>query len=134
MEHTLIRHERLTVREKIGHEGPRHDPYGYTELHVKTEDVDVVLHEGLMLYMILGGVKTMFKEDEYKEQFEKVLVDVTGFTEKQLRRFHDRASSRCPEGGYHDTESVDGYPGESLCICCKCGNVVGSYFSIDAVM
>lgn len=138
MEHTLISHPRLHVREKTGSEGPSYDPYGFTELHVHTADnIDVVLHEGLAMYFLLNGLRTNIVGADYdnpKDIFDKVLLDVTGFTEAQLRRFHRKASSRCPEGGYHDTESVRGYPGESLEICCKCGKVVDSYFNEGAII
>lgn len=134
MEHTLIRHKNLTVREKTGREGPRHDPYSYTELHVNADDVDIVFHDGLSVFILVAGFRTNIYGEQYKELFDAVLLDATGFTESQLRRFHRKASSRCPMGGYHDVVDVRGYPGESMSICNKCDKVVDSYFCEGAVI
>lgn len=137
MRKTLINHPHLKMRMRTGSEGPRHDPYSYTEYTVETPNAEVLLHEGLAVFKEVNGERVSAKSGDYDAAhafFDCDLVKHTGFTLAQLERISRNAKSRCRKGGYHDTYSESGYPGEEFEVCTKCGEVVDSYFNESAIL
>jgi hypothetical protein len=127
------------VSIKTGSEGPRHDPYAYTEITVHRADGrEVVLHTGLAEWMTYkdGRVVRRF-QDEYKilrSKFEAIVGITPECAEKiprimQQRRFRQHEKT-C---GSRDVADVDGYPGESMLYCNKCNTVLDYHFDISAV-
>jgi hypothetical protein len=138
MREHLINHSRLHVTRETGAEGPKHDPYHYEELHVTTPAGKTVVHMGLATWFkhkdALTGVE--FTEDYWvnsephrAEMFEKY----TGFQLKQVERWCRRLQARCRKCGCRDFDSVDGYPGETLYQCAKCGNINGGSMDYSAI-
>lgn len=137
MEQTLIDHPRLKVRKSTGSEGPRHDPYHYDELTIKTPQGEFVAHLGLAVYVQENGEKISAAGNDYEQAFkwqDSYLVKWTGYTNKQLERIADQIKYRCKEGGYHYGPELDGYPGESFCLCQKCGKMFDFNFDESAVV
>jgi len=111
---TTMRH----VVIRVGTEGPKHDPYSFTEYivlehksgHIRT----VTIHRGLGDYVKLNGKCT-------KRSMESLL----GVSENALARAFGRmtqAGRRCGKCGTYDTERYlgGGYVGEGI-YSCKCG-------------
>lgn len=136
MERTLINHPKLSVRQKTGREGPSWDPYHYDEYHITTPKGSLVLHDGLLVYAELNGERHVATGKDYNSPAwrNKFAVELTGYNFVQLQRFSDSAKARCPKGGYHDTRSERGYPGETFEVCSKCNKVTDSYFCESAVI
>lgn len=126
-----------TVHVKTGTEGPRHDPYGFTEITVDGRNGKVTFHSGLSTWLTQN---TAFSQIKYTgdevtiAEFER-LVGVTPQVaylavlrnkQRKVRR-HLRS---CPKR--KEVYEADGYPGESLLIC-GCGSVLDSHFDISAV-
>jgi hypothetical protein len=137
MEQTLINHPRLSVRLVTGTEGPRHDPYHYTELRISTPQGETVVHQGLSVFAMLGDQRIDASGKDYDSPnawCDLILEDRAGYTMRQLERIHRKSRTRCPAGGHHDTMLVYGFAGESFEHCEKCGKFIDSYFSIKGVM
>lgn len=139
MRQKLLSHPRLTVERRTGAEGPRNDPYSFEEYDVRTDQATVVLHQGLGCWIqVNGSERECFYGDRETTESQQAFARASGWTVQQIERIVRRASEAkwrcCPAGGHHETHSVDGYPGESLEVCVKCGKVVDSDFSESAVM
>lgn len=99
----------------------------------------VTLHEGLGDWLrVNGAVKDVqrttssgFQLPECPERL--VFVSLTGYAPEQLRRFVDRAQSRCRSCGGQRTRSERGHPGETLLVCDRCGDIVGTRFNRSAI-
>lgn len=138
MDHTAISHQRLTVNVSTGCEGPRHDPYSYTETEVVVPGATVLLHEGLGTWMKVNGEKVEAPKDLSHDEREKWLreeafPDATGFTKAQLERIANRLSSRCRKCGGKSFHTESGYPGEHFDVCDSCGHIQNTSFSISDV-
>jgi hypothetical protein len=113
---------RGTVRIKTGSEGPKHDPYSYTEYTFEQAGKPTVtFHAGLGVWLEVDG-KTEYACDVQEEnllfgKFESVL----GFSINDLEKWHAKARSRCRKCGCKRGHWVDGYPGESFLLCDNCG-------------
>ena len=100
MDQMLLNHPRLTVRVRTGSEGPEHDPYAYTKLHVVTPLSDVTLHEGLAEYLeytVPKGTLRIVADSKFLREF--VFPVMTGYTVEQLERIHRKLRSRCRNCG-----------------------------------
>lgn len=138
MEYQMISHPRLSVRKVTGAEGPRHDPYAYTEWHVSTDQHKVVLHTGLGMWIKVDGEKWPRPAGMDSDLWEKVMYDTlfpqhVGFTVAQIERIYTRLSSRCKACGGKEFECVAGYPGESFEMCVACKHINGSTFDRSAI-
>lgn len=136
MQQTMINHPKLKVRQSTGREGPAYDPYGYVEYEVETPEGVVVVHDGLDRFALIGDQKIRPKGDDWENAkwTSRVLREYTGYSLEQIERIHNRLTSRCSKGGYHDTDYYDGYPGEEFEVCRKCGKTIRSTFNINAVL
>ena len=125
------------VSIKTGSEGPRHDPYSYSEVTVRKQDGTAVTHHsGLAMWCKLDGQKLdqqygdHYGEDTY-EQFEKH----AGIGVKAAMKAYDRMQRTCKKCGALDkiVDAVDGFPGETLYIC-QCGAIVSSDLNMSAII
>lgn len=80
---------RVFVRN--GTEGPRHDPYSYTEItFVKTDGTEIVYHDGLAQWITVNGVKQPCDYDEHVGLFE----ELTGIAPWRAEVIPDRLEQR----------------------------------------
>jgi hypothetical protein len=137
METTMINTPKLVVLVKTGREGPRFDPYSYTEYKATMPSTSFEIHRGLAFWVRTnGGPKINITGRNYDddERFvDNVFRYATGYTLRQLIRFHDSAKARCIEGGRHNTISMGGYCGETFDVCTKCNRVVDSFFDRESI-
>ena len=140
---------------RTGSEGPRHDPYSYTEYSITRKGITTVLHLGLgcwlqveidgkrfgervqpdyhywrenHIYLNEMGKADNMAEAEVIARFEKACGGL------RLRKFEDlmhRPKSCCSKPRL-DWQA--GYPGESLCVCRNCGKVVDGSFNEAAII
>jgi len=149
----------LDYYRKSGTEGPRHDPYGYTEITARRNGHAVTLHTGLAVWLKVNGemfdakitkeqklllnqltdeweLCTVWDPDHSKKEFEAYIVEferLIGFTPKQMERWERKARSRC-RCGSKEFKYVDGYPGEHFTMCVKCDNIVNTYFNESEII
>jgi len=138
MQTNLLDHPKLKVRLRTGSEGPRHDPYSYTELTVVQPHGTTVLHNGLGVW--LKSDDHDVKPPSYlgHDEQEAWLRDtgfrtLTNYTVEQLERMARKLKSRCKCGG-KSFHSECGYPGETFDVCDSCGDIHDSFFCIEVVM
>src|SRR5579859_3325001 len=117
---------------ETGSEGPRHDPYSYTELTVERQGLTVKAHYGLMVWLESNGEREQICDDKL---LDALFCDLTGMTIAQA----ERAYRKWKELPYREhrlhggCEWSSGFPGESLCFC-KCGAVIDSSFNEGAII
>lgn len=121
------------LKIKTGTEGPRHDPYSYTETTMERNGDTVTLHEGLGDWLRVNGAVQDVRRSALGSEERRTFVSITGYTPEQLRRFVDRAHSRCRSCGGQRTRSERGHPGETLLVCDRCGDIVGTRFNRSAI-
>ena len=137
MQHTILNHPKIRVTRRTGEEGPHHDPYHYDEITVDNGSCEIMIHSGLAQYVQVNGyvfdasTHGHYNDDDWMTSF---VEEITSYKLTDLIKWGEKAKERCREGGYHDTHSVDGYPGEHFEVCGKCGRVVDGYFNESAVM
>lgn len=113
-----------------GAEGPRHDSYGFMEITVQRGSLRAVAHLGLMVWVERDGARTSCDERTANDMFE----DACGLSITQAQR----AARKLRELPYREHRThggfkwMDGFPGESLCLC-KCGAVVDSELNEGAI-
>lgn len=59
---------------KSGQEGPKHDPYGYTEIVVERDGCEVVIHCGLGTWMEVDGILVPRKARHNTKQQEAYIT------------------------------------------------------------
>jgi hypothetical protein len=120
-----------------GTEGPRHDPYGFTETTFQSDKLTVTLHQGLAQWMQVNhGPKTDFVGDQYDndEAQAAAFKQLAGLTPHEIEKYEDKLTSKCRKCGSSDFEEASGHPGESFTICAKCGAVVDYHFNESVVI
>lgn len=128
----------LWYSERRGTEGPRHDPYGYTELTVQFRGHEVILHEGLAEWLVIDG--TMYDPKNQMAQLgpratnRQMFEAFLGFTPDQLARWDRKLKSRCRDCGSKSFKYASGYPGEEFVLCADCGQVIDSDFYESAII
>lgn len=123
-----------TVTIKSGSEGPCHDPYHYEEITVQRPDGRVVVyHEGLGIWAEAndGAAVDRTKEDA-AALFERYAGVSVRALKRAMHKAHERKFTRHPCGMSH-MKDVNGYPGETLTVCGKCGAVIDNHFDRSAV-
>jgi hypothetical protein len=137
MYETLIKHPKLRVWRTTGTEGPRHDPYGYDEIHAELPSGSITYHMGLGSWVKLHDGKPGRRAAPIKKLDERTCTEAdlrkmfeltVGFSINQIERIHRKLKSRCRKCGCKHTEWVAGYPGEHMEQCVGCGHIVGGYF------
>jgi len=135
MNQQIINHPKLKVWVKSGSEGPRHDPYAYEELEVKTPQGHVILHNGLGTWLVNNGVQIEVPPTNSEKWLRtEAFTKLTGYTTEQLGRIAWKLSSRCRKCGGREFYSASGYPGETFECCSNCHEVVSTCFDISAVI
>ena len=123
---TVVTHR--TLDKKSGSEGPRHDPYSYSEYIVHLNEETYILHLGLENY---------FKIDKVTMAYDQQAVDCfyrkTGFTLHSFDESYYRKRSQCSCGS-RDIEAQSGFPGETMYVCVKCKKIVDCDFNEGAVI
>lgn len=116
------------IQIQTGSEGPRHDPYGYTETTVTRSGGDVVtLHEGLGEWVEVNGKR-------FDQSCYEIFEHVAGITPRIAERVYDRRRSTCQNCGSRDLGAKRGYPGETFYICMRCDNIVHVDFDRSAII
>ena len=126
-----------TLRVTTGTEGPRHDPYYYSEITITRPDGRrAVFHSGLGRHCRLiatDGVELLLDERDdvnIDRHFEMFIGVSPRNAERALRKQEfARLRSHRHCGGL---EWHEGMPGEALLIC-VCGKVVDSHFNRRAI-
>lgn len=113
---------------KRGTEGPRSDPYAFTEYEMK----GVTLHCGFDLWIADKNGKRRF-DCEALDQAVQEFKKLTGFTPEQLEKFEHKRTSRCPKCGSKELDTTYGYPGETFTVCTKCDTIVDSHLNMSAI-
>lgn len=130
------------VSLRHGTEGPRHDPYAFTEVTVKRADGrEITAHTGLALWLKVKLANGRFVEVEYHSpEDQKRMWDLFEFhadiTIKSAETaFYTRKQNRIRHHGCgrKHLQWVDGYPGESLLHCVKCGDILDAAFDKSAI-
>lgn len=121
-----------SITMRTGSEGPRHDPYSYTELTVRRGNTTVSAHYGLLVWLECNGEREQINDDKL---LSMLFQDMTGLTIKQAERAYAKLQAlpyreHRKHGGYDWRE---GFPGESLCMC-KCGKVIDYSFNESAII
>lgn len=115
-----------SVAMKTGIEGPRHDPYGYTEWTWERSGHRIVLHEGLGDWVEIDGTRI-----DRGTPARWVFETSVGISLKTLERVIHRPKRCCDRQSIYE---VDGYPGESFDVCGNCGAIVDGSFNESAVI
>jgi hypothetical protein len=121
---------------KHGVEGPRYDPYSYTEVTMHRDGRYATIHSGLGTWMTYNDGRVVRKFDDPFKILRSKFEAVMGITPERARRIPDTIKNRRykyhPCGIKH-MHGAEGYPGESLVVCGKCGDVIDSSFDISAI-
>lgn len=128
-----------TVSISHGTEGPHHDPYSYEEITVTRTSPhftgSVTHHSGLSEWVQVESSKEM-ASCLYVRESDRLFSLLAGVTPAQARRAVERSRERRirrhPCGTRH-LEWADGYPGETLLCCRKCGTILTGHFDRSAV-
>jgi len=106
---------------KHGSEGPRHDPYSYTEITVTRESgATVCIHFGLIEWIEVNGIRS---DTEYKVASE-IFEEHAGISIEVAQKTYERQATTCGECGGTDLREQPGFPGETLYFCRRCDVVV----------
>lgn len=124
---------KTTVRRRSGEEGPRHDPYGYEEWTFRRNGHVVQLHTGLINWVSYDGTRVFSGGDDTVSAASRRFEMLTGISLERLEWLYYEMRNRCSTCGYRRTRAVSGYPGETLNVCIRCGNVVCTSFHEQAV-
>lgn len=131
-----------------GTEGPRHDPYSYTEYTIERKGhASVTYHCGLGEWISMGkrrlgrlpnkaelALPWQDCERAFSRRLRATFARYSGgLTPEQLEDCHRRIRSRCNACGCRHTKAERGYPGETLYVCVQCNNVVDSDFDRSAI-
>ena len=128
------------ITTKRGSEGPRHDPYSWTEIAVHRSDCTVTFHEGLGCYVdVQGGLqhdRLWMTSDDSRARVEAHFERFAGVSVKTAQRAYDEFRAR--KVRYHACGPkhlgwVAGYPGEDLLFCANCKTILDATFDLSAV-
>ena len=124
-----------SVQIRHGAEGPPSDPYGFREILVRRGGTQILLHEGLITFLSVNGIKFTGVQNS-----EKVLVDIftlqSGLSPQKWDRVYRRLRTRCKFCGSKRIDHGPGMPGEYLYICgnSQCGKIIASDFNESEVI
>jgi len=128
------------VEIKTGSEGPKHDPYHYTEVIVNRVSRDftgtVTSHNGLGNWVKVeedGKPDQLFRDSDQGDWFALYAGVTVKAAWKARMEVDTRRITRHP-CGQRAIEEVDGMPGETLTVCKSCGKVLSGTFDLSAVI
>lgn len=128
---------RRVINEKTGVEGPQHDPYGYREMSITTNEDTFIYHEGLANFIKHNGIVYAREGDFTISELYKLFEQLTGITPSKLGKLVDKINhpTKCPRCHSRKIEWVDGYPGETIQFCLQCNEPTGGYiFNESAII
>ena len=126
------------IAVRTGTEGPKEDPWSWTEREFERGGHRYVLRQGLDFWLEVDGARSRpyvsgdGPEDEGAvRRFERL----TGMPLARFDRYADRIGNprRCPKCAGRRMAWRDGYPGESIRLCRDCGEVVAHEFNLAEV-
>lgn len=125
------------IARETGSEGPRHDPYAYTEITVHRADGrEVTLHSGLAEWMTYSDGRVERRFDDpipvLCNKFEAIVGITPEVAEKAWREQRERPIR------FHNCKPpsmqwVSGYPGEEFLMCDHCKAILDSTFDRSAI-
>lgn len=98
---------------QYGSEGPKYDPYAFTEYIVWQNGTKYVLHDGLATWLSVDGIKITYNSEAAIATFETK----TGFTKGMLYRSNELKRRKCPHCGGTHFEWIAGHPGKKVLLC-----------------
>lgn len=120
---------RVDVRR--GSEGPRHDPYGWTEITVTRLGIVATIRESGLGYcsLTVGSERGESRasrsgcDEGSRERIRAEFVRVAGEEPEWFAHWHETARRRCPScrSSRHVDAMGSGYVGETVYGCTKCG-------------
>ncbi len=124
-----------SVSSRAGSEGPRHDPYGYTEIRIDIRYSDreshIIIHMGLAEWIEIDDGENCRRVEPYdmgQIGFWKFVDEVIGVPLASIQKYIDRREAppkRCPDCQGKLVEG-QGFVGEGVLYCEKCGKIVWS--------
>lgn len=124
-----------SVTIEYGEEGPKHDPYGWTEITVdRPNGVSVTIHYGLAEWVRTPEGTKIDSRTNDPERIARIFTTYAGVTPQIAERAYQKYRSKCRECGCPETESKAGYPGETFDVCVNCGAMVDYHFNESAII
>lgn len=122
---------KIDVRHGI--EGPKHDPYSFTEITYEKGNRKVVIHQGLAEWIKVNGQKIDLQIGE--DEIEMITQRETGYTPEELEKFwmNMKYPTKCRKCGCRRLKDAGGHIGESFTICTQCNEVIAYYFNHYAI-
>lgn len=117
---------------ETGAEGPRHDPYGFTEITLERGDNTTTIHMGLGEW-VRHNDELVIPNEPHDPNYVGAFLKITGFHPGDLESWLREVQSRC-KCGSKQSYSMSGYPGETFEVCSKCGDVIASSFNELAII
>lgn len=123
------------VELRRGTEGPRHDPYSYTEVTVVRDSSpwfqgQVTYHDGLDEWVRVDRNRPI--RERPREMFQRLAGVSPETAENSYREFRDR-KIRYHACGQQHLRWVSGFPGEKLLWCERCRHILDGTFNKSAV-
>jgi hypothetical protein len=126
-----------TIEIRTGSEGPRHDPYSYTEITVTRSNGGwAKYHAGLGEWLVVGiggEERKMNGSPEYLRNMFELVVGITPEGAERAVHRMDANRIRHHKCGHKHLEWVSGYPGESFLQCGKFHDILDSTFNRSAI-
>lgn len=133
---TMIGIPNGSIQIRRGSEGPRHDPYAFTEFTVERRGMTVKLHEGLgdwikVAWTKEGKLVEVFRSTHQPQAYFEAFM---GFPMKVFQRAMDKITNprKCRVCGSYRLREESGYPGETFTVCDE-GHIIGCRFNPRAV-
>lgn len=130
-----------TIARRTGTEGPRHDPYSFTEWTVKRPNgVVVTYHEGLGEWTQAKWPSPTDDPEENQHAMDRIqgegardlFTRYAGVNPGQAEKAYFELRMRRVRYHKHGAkylQDVAGYPGETLTMCGKCGEIFDTHFN-----
>lgn len=122
------------IDRKVGADGPKHDPYAWTELTVWRLGREVRGHFGLLMWIEIDGARANFYGDDAEKKFAADFEAAVGFGFDEAESAYFARFRRCPKCGGSRLDEASGYPGETFTICSRCETIVANDFDESAII
>ena len=126
-----------SIIRRTGTEGPKHDPYSYTEFTITRPDGRTAkVHMGLAMWVEyqVPGMPKAVRVDGYNGVMDEALRLSVGITyheaEDALERMEQ--NSRRKHRAHGGTTTTHGFAGETMEFC-KCGELLSDDFHIGMI-
>lgn len=128
-----------SIEIKTGKEGPRHDPYHYERVTVRrpSQNAEIVYHcGGLSEWLeVRANDRVLTSADTHADclQLFEAYVGVPYHVAVKAYRSLPWRRLKAHPCGLTFLVDVNGYPGETLTVCGKCGHVVDNHMDMSAI-